>query len=341
MSVNSQAVAVVIPCFRVKKHILYVVEGIGDEVDYIVVVDDACPEKSGEFVLGNCCDARIKVVTHTHNQGVGGAVLTGYRYAAELGAEIMVKLDGDGQMDPSLIDLFVRPIKSGQADYTKGNRFYNAEDVRTMPPIRLVGNAILSFMTKISSGYWTIFDPTNGYTAISTAVFHQLPSHKIQRRYFFESDMLFRLGTIRACVLDVPMEAVYGDERSGLRISRILHQFFLRNIANLCKRIAYNYFLRDFTLASIELIVGGSFLVFGVSFGTHQWVHSISSGVTSSTGTVMLAALPVILGVQLVLSFLAFDISATPNKAIHAMLATKTRLREAVTTQLTAARSPQ
>ncbi|MDE2198950.1 MAG: glycosyltransferase family 2 protein [Rhodospirillales bacterium] len=313
-------IAVVIPCYRVRAQVLGVLAGIGAEVGLIVVVDDACPEQSGQLVRERCADPRVRVITHARNQGVGGAVLTGYAHAAREGAEVIVKLDGDGQMDPSLIPRFVRPILEGKADYTKGNRFYNIDDVRAMPPMRLFGNAVLSFLTKLSSGYWSIFDPTNGFTAISAAVYEYLPLAKISRRYFFESDMLFRLGTMRASVLDIPMVAVYGDETSNLRIGRVMTQFLAGNLRNTFKRVVYSYFLRDFSVASLQLVAGILLLAFGVAFGVRGWMLSDVTGVTASTGTVMLAALPVILGVQLLLSFLGYDISATPSAAIHPLL---------------------
>lgn len=315
-----QPVAVVIPCHRVSRHILPLLAAIGREVRHIVVVDDRCPENTGALVAALCRDPRVTVVTHDVNQGVGGAVISGYRRALELGARIVVKLDGDGQMDPALIPNFIGPIIDGQADYTKGNRFTNIEDVRAMPPARLFGNAVLSFFTKASSGYWTLFDPTNGYTAIHAAVLERLPLDKIDRRYFFESDMLFRLGTVRACVMDVPMTAVYGDEESGLKIGRVLGPFLRCNLANCAKRIVYNYALRDFSIASVQLVLGLAMLAFGLVFGGCAWAQSIHSGATASTGTVMLAGLPVIVGMQLVLSFLAFDIAATPGRALHPLL---------------------
>ncbi|MGA3400359.1 MAG: glycosyltransferase family 2 protein, partial [Acetobacteraceae bacterium] len=235
-------------------------------------------------------------------------------------AGVIVKLDGDGQMDPALISAFVMPILDGWADYTKGNRFYNIEDVRRMPKVRLLGNAILSFVTKLSSGYWTIFDPTNGFTAISAAVVRHLPLHKISRRYFFESDMLFRLGTLRACVIDIPMAAAYGDEVSSLKIGRVLPQFLRGHLRNLGKRLLYAYFVRDFSVATLQLVFGTLFLIFGLVFGLHAWIVSASDRTYASTGTVMLAALPVIVGIQFLLSFIAFDMAATPSRAIHSLL---------------------
>lgn len=315
-----QSVAVVIPCYRVRQHILPLIDQIGPEVDWIVVVDDACPEESGRFVRENCLDHRVTVLNNEKNLGVGGTVLNGYTYALQLGADIIVKLDGDGQMDPRWIKYLIRPIIEDRADYAKGNRFFHVEGLHSMPKARLFGNAVLSFFSKISSGYWMVFDPTNGYTAISAPTLSLLPFEKISKRYFFESDMLFQLGLVRASIMDVPMEAVYADEKSNLVISRVIFQFLFKHLANTFKRLAHNYFLRDFSVASLQLLVGIIFILFGTVFGAYHWAESIRTGVVATTGTVMLAALPIILGVQLLLSFLAFDISSTPNIAIHRFL---------------------
>ena len=184
-------IAVVIPTYRARNHILDVINEIGPEVARIYVVDDCCPDGSGDFVTTNCKDNRVSVITHAENQGVGGAVMTGYNAAIEDGMDVLVKIDSDGQMDPTLIMDFVIPIVNGETDYTKGNRFFDLEKVRAMPTARLFGNAVLSLMCKLSSGYWNLFDPTNGYTAIHADVARHLPFNKISRRYFFETDMLF------------------------------------------------------------------------------------------------------------------------------------------------------
>ena len=135
-------ISVVIPCYKVSAHICLLLEKIGSEVNAIFVVDDACPERSGALVEQNCKDPRVRVIYHTVNRGVGGAVLTGYQAAIEAGADIIVKLDGDGQMDPALIPFFISPIMAGEADYTKGNRFFDLEGIRNMPIVRLFGNAV-------------------------------------------------------------------------------------------------------------------------------------------------------------------------------------------------------
>jgi glycosyltransferase involved in cell wall biosynthesis len=310
-------VAVVIPSYKVTRHILGVIAGIGPEVARIYVVDDKCPDGSGAFVRANCQDPRVTVIEHEQNQGVGGAVMSGYRAAIADGAAVIVKIDGDGQMDASLIPDFVAPILAGEADYTKGNRFFDLERIGSMPPMRLFGNAVLSFLTKLSSGYWDLFDPTNGYTAIHADAARYLPFDKISRRYFFETDMLFRLNTLGAVVTDVPMDAVYGDEVSNLKISRIVTEFAAKHVRNFFKRLFYNYYLRNMSLASIELPLGVASLLFGLVFGITHWIDATRHNQATPAGTVMVAALPVIMGVQLILAFLAYDIASVPRRPLH------------------------
>jgi len=312
-------IAVVIPCYKVSAHICNLIQRIGSDVDIIFVVDDCCPEKSGALVESSCADARVHVIYHQVNQGVGGAVMSGYKAAIAAGADVIVKVDGDGQMDPSLIPDFVAPIISEEADYTKGNRFFDLEEIRAMPKVRLFGNAVLSFMTKLSSGYWDLFDPTNGYTAIHADVARQLPFEKISRRYFFETDMLFRLNTLRAVVVDVPMDAQYGDEVSNLKISKIVGEFLVKHVRNFAKRIVYNYYLRDMSLASIELPLGILLFITGSGFGVYHWISSLEQGVATPAGTVMLAALPILMGAQLILAFLGYDIANVPRRPFHKM----------------------
>lgn len=330
-------VAVVIPSYRVTKHILEVIARIGQEVDAIYVIDDACPDGSGRYVQDRCSDPRVTVVFHQVNSGVGGAVITGYKRAVADGARVIVKLDGDGQMDPRLIPHFIAPILSGEADYTKGNRFFEPRAVRAMPFIRLLGNSALSFLCKMSSGYWSVFDPTNGYTAIHANVVQALPLDRVARRWMFESDLLFRLGTLGCRVMDVPMAATYSDEVSNLSARRVILQFAGAYVCNSAKRIFYQYFLRTFGVASLELLFGTAFFIFGLLYGGWEWYTKAHSGTFASSGQVMLAALPVILGTQLLLAFLAQDVSSQPAAAIHKRLAAVLDLRH----QLEAARFPE
>ncbi|MBM3390156.1 MAG: glycosyltransferase family 2 protein [Betaproteobacteria bacterium] len=316
----STKVAVVIPCYRCKGQVMRVLQGVGPQVWRVFVVDDACPEGTGAWVQAQSQDPRVAVVQHTHNQGVGAAVMSGYAAALTAGAHIIVKIDGDGQMDPSLIARFVNPIVQGRADYTKGNRFFNLRSLKGMPRTRLLGNAGLSFLAKLSTGYWSLFDVTNGYTAIHARLLPYLEMDKVSRRYFFETDLLFRLGTLRAAVVDVPMEALYADERSNLKVWRVLPEFAWKNLANLGKRIAYNYFLRDLSVASLELVVGAALLLFGVVFGLTTWSNALATGLPTPLGTIMLAALPTLVGLQMLLAFMGHDVAQQPQRAIHPLL---------------------
>lgn len=313
-------VAVVIPSHRVRAHILKVLAGIPAFVERVYVVDDCCPESSGRFVEEQCHDTRVVVLRNERNLGVGGAVMAGYSRAVADGMDIVVKMDGDDQMDSGAMAQLIGPIVRGEADYTKGNRFYDLTEVGRMPPMRIAGNAALSFMTKLSSGYWDIFDPTNGYTAIHAKVIARLPLKKISRRFFFETDVLFRLNTIRAVVVDVPMDARYGDEVSNLRISRVVIDFLAKHIRNGSKRIFYNYFLRDLSLASVELALGLLFVVGGTALGLGFWIQSFRTGVVTGAGSVMLVALPIIVGIQFLLGFLAYDIASVPRRTLHPLL---------------------
>lgn len=321
-NISAARIAVVIPSFRVTRHVLGVIAVMPPLVSRIYVVDDACPERSGDYVEQHNTDPRVRVLRHAVNQGVGGAVMTGYQAAIDEGMDVIIKIDGDGQMDPALIPDFVEPIIDGEADYTKGNRFFELERVRSMPGMRLFGNAVLSFMTKLSSGYWDLFDPTNGYTAIHANVARWLPFDKISRRYFFETDMLFRLNTLRAVVVDVPMAARYADEVSSLKISKILGEFLFKHARNGAKRLFYNYYLRDLSVASLELPAGVGLLGFGIVFGGWHWLHAVQAGISTPSGTVMLAALPALMGLQFILAFLSYDIASVPRRPIYLRLAT-------------------
>lgn len=313
-------IAVVIPSYKATRHILGVITGIGPEVERIYVVDDCCPEDTGALVERESRDPRVKVLRNVTNQGVGGAVMHGYRQAVIDGYDVLVKMDSDGQMDPRMLPRLVRPLLQGQADYTKGNRFYDLQAIHRMPPVRIVGNAVLSFMSKVSTGYWGMFDPTNGYTAISARVAEHLPMDKVSRRYFFETDLLFRLNILGAVVRDVPMDAVYGDETSHLRISKILPEFLAKHTRNLGKRLFYNYFLRDLNIASLQLLAGTGLLAFGVVHGTFHWVRGLSTGLPTPLGIIMLAALTTLVGFQLLLAFVSYDMSRVPQYPVSALL---------------------
>lgn len=317
---SGNRIAVVIPCYKVRNHIQGVIESIPPEVSVIYCVDDCCPDNSGDFIRENISDDRVEIIQHSENQGVGGAVMSGYRKARNDGCHIAVKIDGDGQMDPAMIDRFVAPILRGDADYTKGNRFYTFDDVSGMPFIRMLGNALLSFLAKLSTGYWSVFDPTNGYTAIHLSIVDKLGLEKVAKRYFFESDLLFRLNIARCVVVDVPMGSRYADEESNLRIHRILFPFLWGHTRNFLKRIIYSYYVRDFSLASLEFVIGMALTVSGTIFGVMKWLEAVEAGVPATAGTVMVAALQLVVGLQLILSAISYDMNAVPKQPLHRLL---------------------
>ncbi|MFD2228052.1 glycosyltransferase family 2 protein [Microvirga arabica] len=317
------SVAVVIPTYRAKATILSVLSMIGPEVERIYVVDDACPEQTGKFVSAHCTDPRVHVLHNEINQGVGGATLAGYQAAVADNATVIVKLDADAQMDPDLIPFFVQPILSGQADYTKGNRFFDAISLSSMPRVRIFGNAVLSLMTKISTGYWSNVDPSNGYTAIHARLVPLLPIDRISKRFFFETDMLFYLGLLRAVVIDIPIVAHYGDEESNLKIKSVLLPFTWAHCTRFFRRVALNYFVRDFSFASLCLLAGVPLFIFGLIYGVANWIAHLGSMAPTPTGTIMIATLSVLLGMQFLLFFFSADIAAAPRRPLHLLLSTE------------------
>jgi glycosyltransferase involved in cell wall biosynthesis len=319
------SIAVIIPAYRAEKHILKVLAAIPRFVSSIVVVDDCSPDCTAELVRG-CIDPRICLVSHQTNQGVGGAVLTGYKKAVELGANIIVKMDSDCQMDPAYLIPLIAPILTNQADYTKGNRFLHADQIKSMPLIRRIGNAGLSFLTKAASGYWNIFDPSNGYTAIHASIVPLLDTNKLHRRFFFESSMLIQLGMIRAVIQDVEIPAKYQDEVSSLSEWKALFEYPPRLLAGFLRRLLVQYFVRDFGIFSVLLVFGLGFSTFGLFFGFYHWYLSAISTAIASTGTVMIAVLPLILGSQLLIQSMIVDMQNVPQEPVHNRLAVLEKL---------------
>lgn len=322
---DEAGVWLVIPCYKVKDHIAQVIARTPAWVEGIVCVDDACPEGSGDYIAANIADPRVRLLRLPENRGVGGATLAGYAEADRLGGRILVKVDGDDQMDLTYLGQLVAPIVLGEADYTKGNRFTSISHLTAMPRVRIFGNAALSFAAKVSTGYWNVFDPTNGFTAIEASVARRVREKRVSQRFFFETDLLYHLGALRAVVRDVPIPARYGDEVSNLRISAIVGPFALKHLTNFVQRILGQYFVRDFNVATLELMAGAGFSLFGLSYGLH-WMATRVPGNAASAGVVMAAALPVIVGVQLLLQALHFDVFNVPSRPIHPYLRAIERL---------------
>ncbi len=302
----------VIPAHNEEKFIGGVLREIPDYVDTVIVVDDASTDETAERVK-NFQDPRVILLRNEKNLGVGGATVRGFKKALEMGAEIVVKVDGDGQMPLERLHLLLDAIIEEGYHYAKGNRFLEAHTLKKMPLVRLVGNIILTFLTKLASGYWHIFDPQNGYIAVERKALQAIPLDRLHRGYFFENDMLVHLNIMRFRVKDVPMPAIYGEEKSGIRLSSVILTFPWLLFKRFFYRIYHKYVLRDFSPIALFLFLGLFLLFWGAVFGAYHWIKSVKTGIPASTGTVMLAVLPLILGFQLVLEAIVLDIQETPK----------------------------
>ena len=317
MDFTAYTIATVIPAYRVEHNIEAVLQDLPAYIKHIIVVDDASPDSTSDLVAAAAKkDKRITLIKHTQNQGVGGAMISGFRKALDLGAQIVIKLDGDGQMDPAHIPALITPLIQGKADYVKGNRFRDFQSLQQMPFVRRIGNLGLSFLTKAATGYWNIFDPTNGFFAIRAEVLAQLPLNKIDHRYYFETSMLANLYLPGAVVMDISIPARYRDETSHLSIRRTLFEFPLKLLVTFLRRILLKYYIYDFSMMSLYLMIGIPLLLFGGIFGGIKWIDYASQNIPAPTGTVMLPTLSVILGIQILLSAIEIDMNSTPRTAL-------------------------
>jgi glycosyltransferase involved in cell wall biosynthesis len=309
---KNTVIHVIVPAYNEEAHIGAVVAGVPAYVDRVVVVDDCSTDGTARVVEG-CGDPRVTLLRTPRNLGVGGATVLGYRHALAGGAEILVKMDGDGQMPadalPTLLDVL---IERG-ADYAKGNRFLQRELVYRMPLERIVGNVMLTFLTKLASGYWNVFDPQNGYTAVRASALRVLPLDQLHQGYFFENDMLVRLNVHDFRVVDVPMPPVYNDEQSHMSIPAVLSTFPLLLVRRFFHRVTQKYVLRDFSPIALFLFVGLASLGFGIVLGVSLWLHSYWIGLPTPTGSIILVLLALVVGFQLCLQAIVLDIQATPR----------------------------
>lgn len=305
-------VHVIIPAYNVEAHLVGVLRGIPDFVDAVTVVDDGSTDGTAEAAksVGN---PRVTVLQSPTNEGVGGAMARGFQHALTQGEGIIVKMDGDGQMDAADLPRLLDPIVDGRSDYAKGNRFLRSRELDIMPRTRLAGNFVLTFLTKLASGYWNVFDPQNGYLAISSGTLRLLDLDRLSRRYFFENDMLIHLNIFDARVRDVAMPSRYGAERSSMRLDRILCSFPFHLFRGYWYRFYRKHVLRDFSPVALFMLTGLPLLAWGTGFGMYTWGQSWLHNQFASTGTVMLSVLPFLVGFELVLQALVLEIRDTPR----------------------------
>lgn len=304
-------IAAVVPAYKEEKMIAKVIETMPDFVDHIVIVDDCSPDRTSE-VVQSIADPRVRLIRHEENQGVGGAIITAHRAAMELGADVNVVMAGDAQMDPDYLPQLLDPVTDGGYGFSKANRFFAPESFRGMPGYRVFGNVVLSFFTKVASGYYHLFDPQNGYTAVRTSVLERLPLDRIAKRYSFENDLLIHLNIAQVPAVDVAIPAVYGDEVSSIRLSKVIPELLHRLTVGYWSRIWYRYVLWSFSPIAFMLFLGLALLLIGG--GISIWVmFQIAGSVVATAATVMLAALPLMIGSQLLISAFLLDIQSTPS----------------------------
>lgn len=300
------SVAIVIPAFRAEQFILDVLARVPDQVKEIFVIDDCCPSSTGE-VASTSPDPRVTVVRNAKNLGVGGATKVGLLLAMQKGHDLIAKVDADGQIDPKLIVPALELMTKNDLDIVKGSRFHHREDIREMPFLRLIGNSALTLMSRISTGYWKLNDPTNGFIILTASVARRLRLEKISDRYFFESDLVFRLGLVGARLGHLPMKATYGAEKSGLNLARAVPTFLIGHLRNLLKRIALQYFVLEWNAGTLFLTSGAILASIGTIQLSNLLLEMSIRTTAAPAGSVMMAAVPLILGYQSLLSFLAFD----------------------------------
>jgi len=310
-SFENHSIAVVIPCYKVETQIQKVVAEIPDYITSIILVNDASPDKTGE-VLAHLAEgnSKITVLNHFENQGVGGAMITGFQEAIKQNNEVVIKIDGDGQMDISYFEKMLHTIFEGKYNFVKGNRFFDQKMLRKMPAIRRIGNMGMGFLTRMASGYWNIFDPTNGFFCIDTSLLKRVDFSRISKRFFFESSLLIELYYANAKIKDIAMPAIYAEEKSNLSIWRTLFTFPPKLFKAFLRRIWLRYFIYDFNIGSLYIFFGVPLFLFGLIFGIVKWIHYASLHASSPTGTIMIAVISLVLGFQMILAAIQYDINA-------------------------------
>jgi len=307
MGIGNQKLAVVIPAYKAEATISTVVDLVPSYVDWIIIVNDASPDKTRK-VVEKIQDPRIVLINHKKNQGVGGAMITGFKKAMDLDADLIAKLDADGQMDPRFLDRFALTAIRHQCDYVKANRFGHIEALPAMPRIRLAGNLLLTFLTKWASGYWNVFDPQNGFVLITRKMLKRLDLAKLDTSYFFENSMLINLNILRAQIGEIYIPAHYGEEVSSMRLGRIIKDFPLKLMRGYLHRIYQKYIFRSLSPFIFLFLFGILSTVWGGVWGGIAWWKSYFTGTPATTGTVILALLPLLLGWTALLQAFILDV---------------------------------
>lgn len=308
---EGRRIAAVVPAYNEAAHIASVIATMPSIVDFIVVVDDASADDTAAIAEATG-DTRLTAIRHEANTGVGGAIISGHRKALALGSDINVVFAGDAQMDPDYLTSLLDPIVHDGYGFTKANRFYSSNSFSSMPRHRVFGNVVLSLLTKMSSGYWNLFDPQNGYTAITAESLRRLDLDRVRNRYEFENDLLINLNILGVRARDVPVPAVYGDEVSSIRLRRVVPALLVTLVAGFWRRVITKYVVRTFSPVALLLFSGLALAGFGLLVGIYI-ITFVWSSDSPSTATVLLGVTPFLMGFQLLLAALQLDIAETPD----------------------------
>lgn len=308
---KGKKVCVVVPAYNEGDLVLKVIDTTPELVDHVIIIDDASKDNTFD-IAKNSNDKRVIVIKHEKNQGVGGAIMTGHKKVLELGDDISVVMAGDAQMNPAYLPALLDPIIEEGYGFTKGNRFLARDSLKGMPVYRVFGNIVLTFMTKFASGYWHIFDPQNGYTAITRSALELLDFDAIHKRYPFENDLLINLNIFNIRIKDVSIPAVYGEEQSNIRLYKVIPSLLIALARGYCRRITQKYVLRSFSPVALFLSAGSVLFLWGAGFGIYELVKHWGRE-PAATGIVMLAVLPLLVGFELLLQAVVLDINESPR----------------------------
>ena len=305
-------IVAIIPCFKSPSLAPWVASECLKYVDKVICIDDCCPLNTGREIEKKVTSENFYLIRHKKNLGVGGAMKTGIKFALTMNADIIVKIDSDGQMSPSLIPILIEPIKKGKVSFTKGNRFRDPDIIKKMPFVRLIGNLMLSFLTKLSTGYWELFDPTNGFIAFNSNIVKNMDLRKVDNRFFFETDLLFRCSINDILIQEIPMKVKYGEEKSNMDINFEIINFLIRHILIFAKRIYYHYFLYEFNPGSLSLLISFIFGILAFTLASYSYLYALINSLETPSGTQTLFLAFLLISSNFGINFIYYDASQRP-----------------------------
>ena len=302
----------IMPCYRSADTAISISKDVIKFVDKLICIDDFCPDNTGKKISKLINSEKIDLIFHESNKGIGGAMKSGFIYALRFEPEIIIKIDSDGQMSPFLIPKLIKPLLEGSSELSKGNRFTSPNSIKKMPIIRIIGNIGLGFITKLSTGYWELFDPTNGFIALRAEVLKDLSLDKIDNGYFFETDFLFRCSLRNTLISEITMDAVYANEKSNLNPFKEFFRFFYKHINLFLKRLIYQYFLLDFNPGSLSLLLSLILGIISLLIGIRSFTYYGKINMETPLGIQILFLASSLICNQFLISFIYYDVSQKP-----------------------------